>query len=118
MTLNIEKARIMLFTSLGLTVASVGATIKILSFVSGERDAQATRMAALRDEMAELGDALSIQASQMASLREHLTLQLEFIGREQTRLREDLLLQESATAATLRDLRTDIKEAQEAANGK
>lgn len=110
---DIEKAKVMLWSAGGLLVASIAATGALVwnfaSFVSAERDAQAERMGALRDEMAEIGDGLSIQAVQMTALKDQLVLRMETLTRDQQTLREDMRRQETATASELREIRADIR---------
>jgi hypothetical protein len=76
MTVNIEKARIMLWSAGGLLATSVSVTAVLVwnvsQFVSSERDAQAIRMVALRDEVAEIGDAVAVQAVEMKWIRDIL----------------------------------------------
>lgn len=102
MTTNIEKARVMLWTAGGLLVSSVGATgvlvWNVSQFVASERDAQADRMALLRSEMAEIGDAVSVQAVEMKWIRDLVT-----------EMRGELRRQESNTASELREIRADIR---------
>jgi len=99
---DIEKARVMVWTAGGLLVASIGATgvlvWNVAQFVSTERDAQASRMAALRDEMAEIGDAVSVQAVEMKWIRDLVT-----------DMRGELRRQEQTTASELREVRADIR---------
>lgn len=111
---DIEKAKIMVWTAGGLLVASIGATgvlvWNVSQFVSSERDAQAGRMALLRDEMAEIGDAVSVQAVEITSLKERLFDKIDQMSREQASFRDELRRQETNTASELREVRADIRE--------
>lgn len=110
---DIEKARVMLWSAGGLLAASVGATAVLVwnvsAFVSDERDAQAERMALLRNEMAEIGDAVSVQAVEMSSLKDRLFDKIDQMARDQVSFRDELRRQETNTASELREVRADIR---------
>lgn len=102
MTVNIERARVLVWSAGGLLVASVGATgvlvWNVAQFVAKERDAQAIRMVALRDEVAEIGDAVSVQAVELKWIREVMTS-----------MRDEQRRQETETKSELREVRADIR---------
>ena len=110
---DIEKAKVMLWSAAGLLAASVAATGALVwnvsQFVAGERDAQAVRMALLRDEMAEIGDSVAVQAVEMKALRERLFDKMDQMSREQSSFRDELRRQETNTASELREVRADIR---------
>lgn len=110
---DIEKAKVMLWSAGGLLVASVGATAilvwNVSQFVTHERDAQADRMVLLRNEMAEIGDSVSVQAVEITSLKERLFDKMDQMAREQSSFRDELRRQETNTASELREVRADIR---------
>lgn len=98
---DIEKAKVMLWTALGLTGASVVTAVTVAwgvrDFIDKERAIQAQRfdsvtssMGAMRDGMAEVRGAVNVQAEAIRSMRSEFNVRFDAITREQDRLRDDL----------------------------
>lgn len=107
-TPTIDRAKVMLGSTVACMMGTASLVWYVSSFVREERDAQADRMALLRAEMAEIGDATAAQALNMAALKDQMLLRMDYFQRDLNYLRDDLKAQEAAQSAAIRELRADI----------
>jgi hypothetical protein len=101
---DLEKGGVSPRTASAVSVAAVLCAWWLYTFVTGESDANQTALEALRkehsavlmllrDELAEIGDGLGLQAEQLKGLRESQGIQLEAIRSQQAAAIEALRTQ-------------------------
>lgn len=107
-TPTIDRQKVMVGSTIACMIGTASLVWYVSTFVRDERDAQAERMAMIREEMAEIGDSSAIQAANLAALKDQMLLRMDYFQRDLNYLREDLKAQQVSQAGAMRELRADI----------
>lgn len=107
-TPTIDKAKVMLGSTIACMIGTATLVWYVSTFVRDERDAQAERMALIRAEMSSIGDSASIQAVNLAALKDQMLLRMDYFQRDLNFLRDDLKAQQATQSGAMRELRADI----------
>lgn len=107
--LDVNKARIMLGSALGITLTAMAITWRVATYVGGESAAQASRFHQVQAEIAAGTKAQEVHVVQFEAFKDQMLLRLDMFSRDQARVTDDIRRLEASTANELREVRADIR---------